>query len=258
MPKKLVDVWLDEYFIHSYEVDMQAQATLPALCRFMHESAWKHAENLNLGFAALQDKELVWVLTRQHIVIDTYPRWGDTIKIYTWATGQDRLFWYRDFKILDSENHQLGKGSTSWLVIDLATRKPRRANSLDYTLPDDFERMFETRPGKIPLLKAGQPSYNTKTGYRHMDVNQHINNVRYLEWMLEGFNLEFHQAHNLHSFEVNYMSEATYGDEVVVLQEQKDQLIFLHSLQNNQNQTEICRARTVWQPIEGNQKGHPS
>jgi acyl-ACP thioesterase len=249
-PNHPVDVWTDKYDIHSYEVDIKARATFPFLCQFMQESAWKHAENLGLGFEALQQKNLVWVLARQLIEMDTYPRWGDNIKIHTWATGQERLFWYRDFKILDSHDHQLGKGSTAWFVIDLDTRRPQRTSSLDFTLPDSFERMFEIRPGKIPSLKDERQSYAIRTGYRHIDVNQHVNNVRYLEWMLEGFDIDFHRTHNLHTFEVNYLSEATYGDDIAVVQQTEGNLTFLHSLQNTTDQTEICRARTVWRTID--------
>jgi acyl-ACP thioesterase len=245
----MVNVWTDQYQIHAYDVDTKATASMPVLCHMMQESAWRHAENLGLGYEALLKDHLVWVLGRQLVEIDVYPRWGDTIIINTWPTGRERLFWYRDFKILDIDHNQLGKGSTAWFVIDLETRKPQRADRLNYTLPEGFERMFSNRPGKIPRLQQSEQSFSVQAGYRHLDVNQHVNNVRYLQWLLEGFDLTFHKTHNLHAFEVNYLNEGSYGDNIVVVQQPLTELSFLHSLQHADNGTEICRAKTVWQPI---------
>jgi acyl-ACP thioesterase len=248
--KQKVKVWADQYEIHAYLVDTKARAGLPVLCHMMQESAWKHAENLELGYEALLNDNLVWILARQLIEIDVYPRWGDTITVETWATGQERLYWYRDFKILDTDHNLLGKGSTAWFVIDLETRKPQRADRLNYTLPDEFERMFSTRPGKIPRLQPSEPVFSVQAGYRHLDVNRHVNNVKYLQWLLEGFDLTFHETHNLHTFEVNYLNEGNFGDNIVAVQQPLSELSFLHSLQHKENGAEICRARTVWQPIE--------
>jgi acyl-ACP thioesterase len=220
----------------------------------MQESAWKHADSLGLGFEALLEQNLIWVLARQIISINVYPRWGDTITIHTWATGRERLFWYRDFKILNADRQQIGQASTAWFVINLDTRRPQRADSLPYVLPEGFERMYTTRPGKIPALKQGERTFAIKAGYRHLDVNQHVNNVKYIEWVLEGFGLAFHQSHILRTFEINYMSEAGYGDNLAVFQEAAGNLTFLHSLQRTDT-AELCRAKTVWQPdIKGKQK----
>ena len=57
----LQQLWTDEYYIHSYDIDAKGQASLPVLCKFMQESAWKHAENLKAGFSHLAEQNLVWV-----------------------------------------------------------------------------------------------------------------------------------------------------------------------------------------------------
>ncbi|MBN1993353.1 MAG: hypothetical protein JW953_11690 [Anaerolineae bacterium] len=245
-PPNPIYVWQDEYRIHSYEVDAKGQLTIPFLCQFMQESAWHHAENLGVGYAALLEKNSAWVLARQWVAMDAFPRWGDTIKIFTWPTGKDRLFWYRDFKILDEASALIGRATTAWLVIDLSKRRPQRANSLNLNLPVDLERMFPRRPGKIDSLSQGLPGYTVQVGYRDLDVNQHVNNVRYIDWILDAFDLDFLKAHNLQELEINYMAEAAYGDEVSVLQEAGENLGFRHCLERKGDNLEFCRARTGW------------
>jgi hypothetical protein len=69
-----IDLWIDEYKIHSYEADIKGHATIPFLCQFMQESAWNHAEHLGVGFSHLIEKNSAWVLSRQLIAIDLFPR----------------------------------------------------------------------------------------------------------------------------------------------------------------------------------------
>jgi acyl-ACP thioesterase len=193
---------------------------------------------------------LAWVLSRQRVVIDAYPRWGDTIKIHTWATGKGRLFWYRDFKIFYNDDNLIGRAATAWFVIDMTSRKPQRADSLQITLPDQVECVFDRRPGKVDTLSSGILTKSTKVGYRDMDVNAHVNNIKYIDWLLDAFDLTFHEAHTLRELEINYLAEASYGDEISVIHQTVGSFTFLHTLVRNRDNAELCRAKTRWRPSD--------
>lgn len=243
-------VWEDTYQIHSYEANTKGQATLPFLCQFMQESSWHHAENLGVGFAVLQQKNAAWVLGRQWIKIDTYPCWGDTIKIQTWPTGRERLLWFRDFLILDHNDQPMGQATSAWIIIDLTTRRPQRSRNFNLVLPNNMEHLFPRRPDKVAALSQSEPVFTTTVRYQHLDVNRHVNNVNYIEWMLDGFEPEFFEAHHLQELEINYLAEANYGETTAIYREQNDSLTFLHSVKNPDDHREFCRARTAWQPIK--------
>lgn len=53
MPDDKKMVWTDEYKVHSYDAGRNGYATMPVLCNFMQETAWNHAEHLNVGFSHL-------------------------------------------------------------------------------------------------------------------------------------------------------------------------------------------------------------
>jgi medium-chain acyl-[acyl-carrier-protein] hydrolase len=248
-------IWREEYTIRSYEVDVQGHATMPLLCRLMQESASNHAEQLDLGITWLTENNLAWVLTRQLVSMDAYPRWGETVHVLTWPTGKDRLLWYRDFKILDSQDTVIGKATTAWLVIDQAKRRPQRTDALpSLDLPSDVEHALPRRPEKLPALSADAPSHLIRVRYRDLDVNRHVNNAQYAEWVLEAFDLDFHRMHRLREIEVNYLLEALYGDTLSAHcerapGEQNGESAFLHSLVRGADGLELCRARTVWEPV---------
>jgi acyl-ACP thioesterase len=245
-------IWRETYTIRSYEADVQGNATLPLLCRFMQESASNHAEHLGFGISWLTENNFAWFLTRQLVVMDTYPKLGQTIHVLTWPKGRDRLLWYRDYKILDCSDTVIGKATTAWLVIDLERRRPKRTDALPpLHPPNDIAPAFSRRPGKVATLNEGTLSHAIRVGYRDLDVNEHVNSARYVEWVLDAFDAEFHKSHRLQEMEVNYLAEALYGDQVSVRYERVysegiDSRTFLHSLRRDRDGAELFRARTVW------------
>ena len=246
--QKFIPVWKDEYTIHSYQVDVSNNATLVVLCQLMQESAWNHAEHLELGFSHLNRKNFIWVLCRQLVKMYSFPKWGDMIQVHTWPTAKDKLFCYRDFRISDSTGSAIGEATTTWFVIDLASRKPQKTDSYFHVdLPEDVERVF---PGKLHKLHPVSSTANTRlvqVTYGDLDRNEHVNNVRYIDWILNGLPLDYLKTHELKEMEVNYLSEAAYDDEILVRSEKKEESHFFHSLIRNRDNTELCRARTVWQ-----------
>ena len=242
-------IWREEYTIRSYEADAQGKATMPLLCRFMQESASNHAERLGFGISWLAENDFAWFLTRQLIRMDAYPKLGETIQVLTWPKGRDRLLWYRDFKILDSNDSVIGRAVTAWLVIDLDKRRPRRTDTLPpLHPPNDVESALPRRPGKIATLNENTPSHSIRVGYQDLDVNEHVNSARYIEWILDAFDAGFHKAHRLAELEVNYLAEALYGDELSAICEDTDGQTFLHSLVRDADGLELFRARTLWEP----------
>jgi medium-chain acyl-[acyl-carrier-protein] hydrolase len=246
--------WQETYLVRSYEADVQGNATMPLLCRLMQESASNHAEHLGLGITWLNENNLAWVLRRQRITMDAYPRWGETVRILTWPTGKDRLLWHRDFSLLNEKGDVIGRATTAWLVIDRASRRPQRADTLPpLDPPSDVERAFPRWAERVAALSEHAPSYFVGVRYRDLDVNAHVNSAQYIEWTLEAFDLGFHRTHHLREIEVNYLLEALYKDRLSAHceragQEQKGQQTYLHSLVRDSDKLELYRARTLWEP----------
>ena len=243
-----IKVWKDKYAIHSYQVDTNSRASLVALCQLMQESAWKHADNLELGFSHLKEKNLIWVLFRQLIRIFSYPKWGETVEVHTWPTGRDRLFFYRDFRILDHTGSIAAEATSAWFVIDLANRKPKKtAHYYQLQLPEGVEPVFPNRLDKLEPLDREDYTKMIQVSYGDLDMHEHVNNVRYLEWILNFLPFEFLTTHTLKEIEINYLAEASYKDEILVSYEKKESTDFFHKIRRNRDNMEICRARTAWE-----------
>ena len=246
--KDYIKLWQDEYKVHSYEADFKGNATMQILCQFMQESAWNHAEHLDVGFSHLIEKYLIWILSRQSVKILTYPKWGDKIKVFTWPSGMDRIFCYRDFKIFDANDNVIGTATTTWLVIDLQRRRPQRADSyINLDVEGDVERVFPEFSPKLGPLESVNTSNKIIASYSDLDVNKHVNNVKYLEYIMDSLPFDFVTSHELKQLDINYLNEAHHQNEITVKTENKGFRKFLHSLSRETDKTELCRARTVWE-----------
>lgn len=237
----------DEYIIHSYEVDFGRRIRLSVLNRYMQESAWQHAEMLGAGYVSLLSRNFVWVLTRAVVRLEKFPAWGESLFLSTWPSGKDHFFAYRDFQFNDKDGRELGRATTSWCVIDLRERRPQPvAEIFPFRMPEDRKLMFPERPPKVDAPTGSDFIWNTKVGYQDLDINEHVNNVRYIDWIYETFPLEFLKSHHLHQIEINYLAETFYGQEISVKTQQISDDTFIHSVGQSNDQNAICRVKTVW------------
>ncbi len=238
--------WEDEYSIPFCEVDTKEAVFLPTLWNFMQETAWHHADHLRVGYSDLMEQQHFWVLSRLSIQMDEYPRWGDRIKIKTWLTGTTRLFALRNFSIANSKGEILGAAKSAWLVLDLESRKPQRINPIFEHIRHlfDFLELAE-EPEKLrgPIQPKMKKSFTAR--YSDIDMHHHVNNTKYMEWILDSYSLEIHQNYHVRTLQMNYLAESAHGNEISVHTEpvQDFPLSFLHSVFREKDGRELCRAR---------------
>ncbi|MDF7826591.1 thioesterase [Pontiellaceae bacterium B12227] len=237
--------WEMEFEIRSFDVDTNCTARLPVFCKYMQEAAYYHAEHFGLGHTHLSALNMAWVLSRMRIKVERLPQWGETVKLCTWPSGKDRLFYYRDFELTDSDGKMLMRASTAWFMIDFEKRERVIPDWwTDSNLPIG-RKVFSSKLSRLKSCgcEGGNPM---PVNYGDLDQNGHVSNIRYVEWILNSLPLEFHQAHIIQTLEVNYLSEAVYGHEVSICRQQ-DGLLINHGIMVEGE--DLFRARTEWKAI---------
>jgi len=178
--------------------------------------------------------------------IDPYPRWRDTIHVNTWPSGIERVFALRDFDIRQNDE-TIGSCVSAWIIIDTDTRRPVRPKSFAHQLnPVEKAHVLDHSLEKLPALAAPQIEKRFDVRYRDLDINQHVNYVSYIEWLLEcvpgvGENNRF-----LSELEVNFLGEALRNDSIRARCRQLDPKNFVHDILQESDKHELVRARTVW------------
>ena len=215
------DKGLEKHQIASYQMDLKGQATLPVLCNYFQEIAGNHAFANGFGFDQMIKTKQIWVLTRLRVEMEKYPKWRDEIQIKTWIRNREKLVSQRDFVVLDKDGNKLGGALTSWMLLDWRTRRPKLVESVDLPIqmfPD--EQAITTSLEKIMAISNANNSYLRSVEFQDLDVNQHVNNVKYIEWILAAFPFEFRKKHNVADFQINYLAELKRRDAVKVQSEE--------------------------------------
>ena len=176
------------FTVRSYEAGIANHVTLPTLCNYMQEAAGISAARLGWGIQTLQSEGLTWMLSRLRVSVQRYVPWGETITVRTWPSGvKGRLIAKRCFLGLDEKGAELFRASSEWLYVDMAAQKIAKlpetfadlvpAGTPDFELPDIG--------GKFARLPSVDGSVEILTRHSDLDFNDHVNNVHYVEWMLE-------------------------------------------------------------------------
>lgn len=242
--------WAQKLRFHSYDVDFQRRAGLCSICRYFLDAAWNHAEQLGVGYTHLAGQERFWVLSRLLLKVNRFPQWGEEARLLTWPRQPKGVFALRDFELLDHSGTVCVAGVTAWLVLDAASHRPQRLDKLKWTLSHFPEkRATEREPDKLPEHPAVAESFKAVTRYSDLDVNNHVNSVTYLSWLLDSYPLEFHQRHHVKTLEVNYLGETGAGESVIVSAGSDSGRLFRHKIARS-NGEEVCRARLEWEPEE--------
>jgi acyl-ACP thioesterase len=240
-----------EYRIHVYETGPDGKLNLYSLFNYMQDIASDHAIKLGFGRDDLLRNNHFWVLSRIYAVIDKWPLWEDKIILKTWPNGTDKLFALRNYEVRYPDGRQIAAGTSSWLILDRTTKKVQRPDSiLSQFSPNLYTDNSALRYAlKIdPSSEDGRISPLFKIKVSDIDVNLHTNNVRYLKWASDSYDLDFLMNNEPQSAEINYLAESRFDEEIMIRTsvENENDSLYNHSIFRTNDNKELCRIRIEW------------
>lgn len=236
-----------EFRVHVYETGPNGKLNLHSLFNYLQDIASDHAEKLGYGRDALMSDGRFWVLSRMYAEITELPVWKDKLIIKTWPNGTDKLFALRNYEVYFSDGRPAAFATSSWLILDMETRKIQRPESLLARNHLDIKPVeFCLRyPSKIDIPdEHGAVSRCFCIKASDLDVNLHTNNTVYLKWAVDDYDLGFLMKNDPQSAEINYLAESRYGEEVTISTSPENDG-YNHSICCIDGK-EFCRVRLKW------------
>ena len=234
--------------VRSYECGVGAEASLPSICNYLQESASLNAEELGFSKSNFDAKgeNVSWVLTRMAVKMIRYPKWEENVCVVTFPRGGRKIVAWRDFEIKGEDGQIIGLATSEWMLIDLSTRKivPIPQSVLD-AAPVGLESVLGPEPfsARLRYVEAEQGEFKEsfKAQHSHIDLNGHVNNVHYVEWLLEPL-----KAANPSFAELVFRSETLAGDEVQVSVCPVGEGVYCHKVHSPSGVDHVV-ARTIFQ-----------
>ena len=185
---------------------------LSGLLHMVQEAAGEHSATLGTDRQALQEKNLFWAVIRHRAQILRMPEKGEAVHVTTWPMPTTRSAYPRATEGFDKDGNLLFRAVSLWVLMDTATRAmvlPKRSGVEVAGVTRGTELEF---PGSLPPVDTA--SQCSRTVCREdLDINGHVNNCRYLNWVSQLPEAGFDAPSEL---TVCYLSEALEGQNITL------------------------------------------
>jgi acyl-ACP thioesterase len=184
--------------------------------------------------------------------VDRYLHADDVIGLRTWPSTREGLFSCREFEMRDKSGDLFSRATSSWAVLDLASRRPVRLQERLPQYPLTARRALDDDFASLPLFPDTPDGTFRELPFlvrrSDQDSNQHVNNTVYTDWALEAVPDDVAAGH-LSSLEVSFRAEVLYGDSILsqcVARRSGDDTVCLHRIVNSRDRRELARLRSRW------------
>lgn len=179
-----------------------------AILEAMQEAAGAHAGLLGVGRDHLLEQNIVWVLSRADIRMDRYPAMGERVTVETFPHPCLRFFFPRYFVFRDEAGAVLGVAGTLWALVDCNTRRAVAAPAVAARLPDNADLTAPLPlPRAVPRVKGRERLFHRTAAYTELDVNGHVNNARYADWLMDALGLPVLERKALATLHLRFSAE---------------------------------------------------
>lgn len=235
--------------VRSYEVDHNQEASISTICNYFQEAAGVHARELQFDISDLQKKGLTWILYKLQVKVHMFPKRWESIRVITWPSTGDGLRAYRDYELHSENNELLAIGLSQWMVLDIRKKRPvKMPEELMSSRFKTDKHVLDLHKSNLTPLLPEDAAFITTAGLNDLDMNRHVNNVRYIDWITGYLFSRPENQQKCDALTIQYAAETTAGDQIHLASQPKpgknDEINF--TLFKNDGRRVIANAITHW------------
>ena len=191
--------------------DMNGHIKLPSLILLSLQVSGSQSAQLGVSDKEILEKyNLVWIITEYDIDVIRLPRFAEEITIETEALSYNRLFCYRRFTIYDESGQAIIQMLATFALMD---RDSRKVHSVDPEMVapylSEFSKKIIRGPKYTDLDNPTSKDYHVR--FYDLDMNGHVNNSKYLDWIFEVMGADFLMNHIPQKINLKYVKEVRPG-----------------------------------------------
>lgn len=214
----------EDFVLSTFNTDAEYAATPRWYFEICQEIAGRHSLLRSCSVPDLLKEGKSWVISRERMEIYSYPHWNMTLHVKTGIPESTSYFAPRTIAAEDSDGKPVFKSSTMWAVVDYETKMPLKVGEIysriQPSVNQDFVDTALRRTPKIDFesAEATEPVgvYRPQVSYWDTDINRHVNNIVYLDWVLRSMDYEYLKTHRPSMIDIIWMHEIHHQDSVEV------------------------------------------
>lgn len=241
-----------------FHCDFSGRLFMGHLGNHMLNAADFHSSARGFGMQYLLGIKRSWVLSRLAIEMTEMPPMYTKFNVETWVESAMRYFTSRNFAVVgasadaskgESSPHVYGYGRSIWAMIDTETRQPTDIYAIDNGAIEQWIVADKACPidkgGRVKMTGKGELLRTIDTYYNDVDINGHVNSVKYIEHVLDLWPMDWYGGHRLKRFEIAYVAEAHGGDRLSFYREMSADGEYCIRIVRGDG-TECCRCKVVF------------
>ena len=213
-----------QFMAEPFHCDFSQRLFMGHLGNHMLNAADFHSTDRGFGMSYLLTINRSWVLSRLAIEMEEMPKMYTKFNVETWVESAMRYFTSRNFRVVGEDGQVFGYGRSIWAMIDTETRQPTDLFAIDNGAINNWIEKDKECPidkgGRVKMDNDAELVRTIDTYYNDVDINGHINSVKYIEHVLDLWDLDWYREHAIKRFEIAYVAEAHAGDKLSFYREQ--------------------------------------
>ena len=236
----MMKTYTETFPLQTRDCDLKGTWRLSSVLEAMQEAAGTHSMLLGCGRDELLRKNIVWVLSRSELHMSRYPRSGEKITLHTFPMPNRICFFPRYYIFTDEHGEMIGKAGTLWLLLDIETRKMLPPGDIARLIPDNRDLAVPMNlPATVGNLQGEEFVTEYTPVYTDLDVNGHVNNARYADWLCNALGIELMSKNEPETVIFNYNHEILPGSRITLRRILHDRQYRLTGIMDNSAAFEI-------------------
>ena len=242
------------FLAEPFHCDFTNRLFMGHLGNHMLNAADFHSTDRGFGMKYLLGIHRAWVLSRLAIEMEEMPPMYARFHVETWVESAMRYSTSRNFAVVGEDGKPYGYGRSIWAMIDTETRQPTDI----FAINDGSINQWIVTDKVCPIDKGGRVKMGEDTAlvrsietyYNDVDINGHINSVKYIEHVLDLWDMDWYRQHQIKRFEIAYVAEAHAGDRLCFYRAQTgDNEFCIQIVKTEPDSTEsieVCRSKVTF------------
>lgn len=230
------------FFTHDFRINLTMLAkntyiSNKSLLAILQDIAEMHSSSIGYGVTDICETNLTWALLNWKAKILSRPKYGDIITVNTWARYSTKLYCYRDFEVLNSNGEVIAIITSKWVLIDINKSK---ITKIEESFINKYQPEDKSVFNIVELDKLTEPQnylntikYNIRKS--DIDINNHVNNLCYMDIALEAFPEDSTIFNKYNEFEILYKQQIKLDDEITASYTFENNINYVVIKSNNGN-----------------------
>ncbi len=246
----------EKFILQSRDIDRHSTCNVDTYFHYMQDVAGLHAVQLGIAIDDLNERGRTWMVNRTRMKIHRYATWPCELSIETWPQSPQKFYCPRGCRGYDGKN-LLFESMTRWLIIDLKNGRIAKPETEDFEKLSlsgrEYPLAMDSKLTFLPETYKEITSSKLTIRYKDTDTNGHVNNVAFVQWLLESLPFPFLESNSATDMDITYLKEAFDHDSLVCqtgFRKEGDLTSLHHQIvkEVDGEQIPLCIAHSLWKP----------